>query len=113
MLFAKHATSKKLLLYSHGNAEDVTNLQSMMAFLRSALAVNVLIYEYVGYLSARERLSAAGVTEAALPDEQSTYNSINAAFQWATEVQKFECKNICEEVVLETMHFGDWFLLRY
>src|SRR4051794_2273273 len=41
--------SSKLLLYFHGNAEDIGLSYEMLDHMRSALKVNVLAVEYPGY----------------------------------------------------------------
>lgn len=49
-LYMPHAAgSSKLLIYFHGNAEDVGLACEMLDYLRSLLKVHVLAVEYPGY----------------------------------------------------------------
>ena len=41
--------SSKLLIYFHGNAEDIGLSYEMLDHLRSSLKVNILAVEYPGY----------------------------------------------------------------
>ena len=41
--------SSKLLLYFHGNAEDIGLSYEMLDHLRSSLKINILAIEYPGY----------------------------------------------------------------
>jgi hypothetical protein len=65
----------------------------MALHLKHHLQTSILIYEYAGYLNARERV-VNGVAESILPDEQYCYGSIQAAFDFATKTQSFETRNI-------------------
>ncbi len=62
-----------LVLYSHGNAEDLTEMPLFVADLASAADVDVLAYDYVGY----------GISSGS-PSEQGLYASADAAYAWAT-----------------------------
>ena len=44
-----HGSSRKMIIFFHGNAEDLGTCYSMSDHLRSALQVNVLAVEYPGY----------------------------------------------------------------
>ncbi|ETO20835.1 hypothetical protein RFI_16376 [Reticulomyxa filosa] len=62
------------ILYSHGNAEDLTTSKQCFEQLAFTLCVNVLAYDYEGY----------GLSEGE-PSEKATYEDIEAAYCWLTK----------------------------
>lgn len=65
MIFLRAPLSDKLLLYSHGNAENITLMQQLATLLVASLGVSVLIYEYPGYLQRSQVVSGAGAVRTA------------------------------------------------
>lgn len=61
-----------LVLYSHGNAEDLTQLRQLVAFMAHHLDADVLAYDYPGYSIASGSPSEAGL-----------YAAAAAAYAWA------------------------------
>lgn len=57
------------ILFSHGNAEDLQHIYEGMLMLASGARVNVLAYEYTGYLGST-----------AEPTEEDCYADIEAAY---------------------------------
>lgn len=49
MLLANEHGSDKLLIYFHGNADDLGISRELLEYLRSLLRVHVLALEYPGY----------------------------------------------------------------
>ncbi|KAI9089245.1 hypothetical protein K1719_029524 [Acacia pycnantha] len=47
--FWKHPFARFTLLYSHGNATDLGQMQELFIELRAHLRVNVMSYDYSGY----------------------------------------------------------------
>jgi fermentation-respiration switch protein FrsA (DUF1100 family) len=64
------------ILYSHGNAEDLSNVYPMLQQLH-ALGFSVLGYDYSGYGSSQGS-----------PSEQATYQDILAAYDYLVSQQK-------------------------
>lgn len=64
------------LLYSHGNAEDLGQIQPVLVYLRS-LGFSVFAYDYRGY-----------GTSQGYPSERGTYADITAAYRYLTEELK-------------------------
>lgn len=64
--------SERLLLYSHGNGEDIGDIRPFMeVFQRNG--ISVLTYDYPGY-----------GTSSGAPSEEGCYAAIDAAFDYAT-----------------------------
>ena len=63
-----------LVLYSHGNAEDLTELPPMVSMMANWLDADVLAYEYVGYSIADGS-----------PSEKGCYAAATAAYSWAVQ----------------------------
>jgi pimeloyl-ACP methyl ester carboxylesterase len=73
---AKKAT-KTTILYSHGNAADIGAMYEFLVLLRECLPVNVFHYEYIGYGLAKKDGNTTF-----LPNETTTYESAEAAFEY-------------------------------
>lgn len=85
-LFLKYPRSKKLILFSHGNATDLGQTLPFLQLLNQSLKVNVFGYDYQGYGIAKpiERPCS----------EKRIYVSIQASFNYVLNELKFEPKNI-------------------
>ncbi|MGB0561435.1 MAG: alpha/beta hydrolase [Spirulinaceae cyanobacterium] len=70
------------LLYSHGNAEDLGEIDPVLNILQGA-GFNVFAYDYRGYGTSDGR-----------PSEQNTYADIAAAYQYLTENQNIPPEKI-------------------
>lgn len=65
--------SEKLLLYSHGNGDDIGQLRDFLALFKRQ-GISVLTYDYPGYGTSTGR-----------PNEAGCYAAIDAAYKYATE----------------------------
>ena len=80
--FLAAPSSAKVLLWFHGNAENIgMGLEQMKAFAR--LGVNILALDYRGY----------GKSEGS-PDEAGVYRDGQAAYEYLVQTRRFEPKNI-------------------
>ena len=61
-----HSGSTKLLIYLHGNAEDLGLAWELMDHLRSSLRVHVLAIEYPGYGIYPGKTTAEGIMDDSL-----------------------------------------------
>ncbi len=58
-----HEPSAKILLYFHGNAEDVALTQELMEALQESLHVHIFVMEYQGYGVYSGKASAGGILQ--------------------------------------------------
>jgi fermentation-respiration switch protein FrsA (DUF1100 family) len=70
------------ILFSHGNAEDIGNIEPFILHLRDS-GFAVLIYDYDGY----------GTSEGS-PSESNSYSDIDAAYRYLTETKKIDADKI-------------------
>lgn len=75
--------AKGALLYCHGNAGNLSHRGSSMLKLREILNRSVLIFDYPGYGKSAGR-----------PSEAGCYQAGEAAYNWLTEKQKVEPRDI-------------------
>ena len=68
----QQASKRLLILYSHGNAEDLGLIPPFVEYMAARLNADVLAYEYVGYSISSGQPSEAGL-----------YASAAAAYAWA------------------------------
>lgn len=80
--FLSAPESPKVLLWFHGNAENIGMGLAHMQEL-SRLGVNILAVDYRGY----------GKSEGS-PDEPGVYRDADAAYQYLVEGRRFEAKNV-------------------
>ena len=80
--FLARASSPKVLLWFHGNAENIGLGLEQMKILTN-LAVNILEVDYRGY----------GKSEGS-PDEAGVYRDASAAYDYLVETRHFQPKNI-------------------
>ena len=82
LLHLKAENADKTILYSHGNAEDVSNLTwAFSYFLKERLSV--CAYDYPGY----------GISPG-IPTEKNVYAAAETAYKYLTEKCKIEPQNI-------------------
>lgn len=67
--FWKHPFSRFTILYSHGNAADLGQMQELFIELRAHLRVNIMSYDYSGYGASTGK-----------PSEYNTYHDIEAVY---------------------------------
>ncbi|XP_021731424.1 protein ABHD17B-like [Chenopodium quinoa] len=67
--FWKHPFARFTLLYSHGNAADLGQLQDLFIELRAHLRINIISYDYAGYGASTGK-----------PSEYNTYYDIEAVY---------------------------------
>lgn len=72
-VFLEHPDAEYTILFSHGNAED---LSRVLPFMRQfhQMGYSVLMYDYRGYGTSEGR-----------PSEHHAYEDIDAAYRWLTE----------------------------
>ena len=80
----KRPSAKFTVIYSHGNAEDVGLSLPYLDLIAEICDVSVLAYEYPGY----------SVSEGGNPSELGTYQAINAAFHYISDVQDVGAENV-------------------
>lgn len=71
-LYLPNPEASHTILYSHGNAEDLGDIQPILNKLQ-ALGFAVFAYDYRGYGTSRGK-----------PSERGTYEDINAAYEYLT-----------------------------
>lgn len=74
-VFYPHPSATYTLLYSHGNAEDLGEIEPMLQHIGAA-GFNILAYDYRGY-----------GTSDGTPSEANTYVDITAAYDYLTQVR--------------------------
>lgn len=74
--------SERLLLYSHGNGEDIGDIRPLMELFQQK-GISVLAYDYPGY-----------GTSSGTPSEQGCYAAADAAFDYATNELGYSSKQI-------------------
>ncbi|KAL8502555.1 hypothetical protein ACS0TY_021624 [Phlomoides rotata] len=67
--FWKHPAGRFTILYSHGNAADLGQMQELFLELRAHLRVNIMSYDYSGYGASSGK-----------PSELNTYYDIEAVY---------------------------------
>lgn len=75
--------SQRLLLYSHGNGEDIGMARPFLESLARAAGTAVLAYDYPGY-----------GTSTGAPSERGCYAAIEAAYQYATHTLGYKPSQI-------------------
>ncbi|KZV29614.1 alpha/beta hydrolase domain-containing protein 17C-like [Dorcoceras hygrometricum] len=65
----KHPAGRFTILYSHGNAADLGQMQELFIELRAHLRVNIMSYDYAGYGASSGK-----------PSEFNTYHDIEAVY---------------------------------
>ncbi|XP_047307801.1 alpha/beta hydrolase domain-containing protein 17C-like [Impatiens glandulifera] len=68
--FWKHPFARFTILYSHGNAADLGQMQELFIELRAHLRVNIMSYDYSGYGASSGK-----------PSEMNTYYDIEAVYE--------------------------------
>ncbi|TAF11209.1 MAG: alpha/beta hydrolase [Nostocales cyanobacterium] len=81
-IYLPNSTAKYTILYVHGNAEDLGNIQEILAKLRD-LEFNVLAYDYRGYGTSQ------GTTT-----ENSAYEDIDTAYNYLIQDLKIKPEQI-------------------
>jgi acetyl esterase/lipase len=76
---------RPLLLYSHGNAEDLGTTFDHLQWLATNLDCDVLVYDYVGY----------GHSSVALMSEANMYEAIQAVYEHAAHRITEQSSNSC------------------
>ena len=80
--FLKSDTSNRLLIYSHGNGEDIGQVRPLLEHFQR-LGTSILAYDYPNYGNSTGRASESG-----------TYAAIEATFKYATEALGYSPNNI-------------------
>ena len=80
--FLKAESSDRLLIYSHGNGEDIGQIRPLLEHFQQ-LGTSILAYDYPNYGTSTGRASESG-----------TYAAIEATFKYATESLGYSPKKI-------------------
>ena len=88
------AVSNYVILYSHGNAEDLGQLLDLFVQFRESLGVCIASYDYIGYGPSK--------LEGADPQEELCFSVANAAFDHLVN----ECGFAPERVILYGRSLG-------
>jgi pimeloyl-ACP methyl ester carboxylesterase len=80
--FLKAESSDRLLIYSHGNGEDIGQIRPLLEYFQQ-LGTSVIAYDYPNYGTSTGRTSESG-----------TYAAIEATFKYATESLGYSPKKI-------------------
>lgn len=89
--FWKHPLARFTLLYSHGNAADLGQMQELFIELRAHLRVNIMSYDYSGYGASTGK-----------PSEFNTYYDIEAVYNCLK--REYEIKQ--EDIILYGQSVG-------
>lgn len=89
--FWKHPYARFTLLYSHGNAADLGQMQELFIELRAHLRVNIMSYDYSGYGASTGK-----------PSEFNTYYDIEAVYNCLK--REYEIKQ--EDIILYGQSVG-------
>jgi fermentation-respiration switch protein FrsA (DUF1100 family) len=76
-VFLPAKDSRVTVLFTHGNAGNLSHRLDRTIFLHARLGADVLLFDYRGY----------GRSEGS-PDEEGTYRDARAAYRWLTEERK-------------------------
>jgi hypothetical protein len=77
-IFIKQPSAQVTLLFSHGNAEDLSSIYDWFVVFSIELNVNLMIYDYEGY-------GAASLSGHVIPTEQGCYDDIDAVYEYMIE----------------------------
>lgn len=77
-------STPQVLLYTHGNAEDLGEIACYVNHMADAVGVSVFAVEYPGY----------SISEATAPSEAGCYEAVDAAFKHLTEDRKMPVSSI-------------------
>jgi fermentation-respiration switch protein FrsA (DUF1100 family) len=91
-VFSPNNLSSKYMIYSHGNAEDIIQLEPWIRQLSKILNVNIIAWEYSGY--GESRLSEKDYTTAIAPKESYCYASIQSVYNYLTTERQVAPKDI-------------------
>ena len=80
--FLKAQSSDRLLIYSHGNGEDIGQVRPQLEYFQQ-LGTSILAYDYPGYGTSTGQRSESG-----------TYAAISAAYKYATETLGYSPQKI-------------------
>ncbi len=81
IVYIKNSKSDKIILYSHGNAEDLGEIQPFLENISKILEVSVIAYDYQGFGHST-----------GTPSEQNCYDDINFSFNYITQNLKIKPK---------------------
>ncbi len=88
--FAKKTTSKFILIFSHGNADHLTNCVPFLNSISQCLNISVLGYEYVGYPHTISGNQNSSIVSNLQPSEQGCYDSIDATYEYVKKTLRYQ-----------------------
>lgn len=77
--------SSFVILYSHGNAEDINSCYKSLKKIANVLSINILIYDYPGYGSTRNLVK---------PSEEGCYRAIESIYSMLKHKYSFRTKHM-------------------
>ena len=83
---ARATARRTTLLFAHGNAEDLTLIETFVRYAAETLGVGVAAYEYPGY--GDSTWLDDQVSDPLLPSETRCYAAAEAAFDWLVDEQQ-------------------------
>mmetsp|Transcript_54302 Transcript_54302/g.129404 ORF Transcript_54302/g.129404 Transcript_54302/m.129404 type:complete len:252 (-) Transcript_54302:188-943(-) len=83
-LFHQLPNAKYTLLYTHGNAEDLGELMSMVPEMANRCGASVFAVEYPGY----------SISQADSPSESYCYDAVESAWKHLVEVEKVNPRSV-------------------
>jgi hypothetical protein len=86
-IFIKQPNAQVTLLFSHGNAEDLSSIYDWFVVFSIELNVNMMIYDYEGY-------GAASLSGHVLPTEQGCYDNIDTVYEHMVEKLQLQPETI-------------------
>jgi len=89
-LYLKRNRRPQTLLFSHGNAEDITHISYWMGELSEQLQCSVLAYEYSGYADTPQYNTGKVLG----PSEEFCYANGEAAYDYLVNSEKIDPSNI-------------------
>jgi len=89
-LYIRSPLSKRTILFSHGNAEDITHISHWMNELSKQLKCDIMAYEYSGYADTHS-YNHFGPD---VPSEEYCYANGHAAYEHLVNIEKVDSKNI-------------------
>lgn len=81
--YIERPNAQVTILFSHGNAEDLGMIYDWFNDLARVLRVNIMAYDYTGYGKSN-----------GVPNEDSCYADIEAAFQYLLEIRRLQPEQI-------------------
>eukprot|EP01083_Nonionella_stella_P008146 23515_1 len=83
-IYYQQTSAKYTILYSHGNAEDMSQISNYLKDLGTRLSINILLYDYSGY----------GLSEGDIPSEMTLYADIESVYNHLIQTLHIKSEHI-------------------